>query len=49
MNMNHEIYIDDLGKLEQQEQESISRRRALYSGKTLDLENYHTYEEVWTI
>lgn len=46
MNMNHKIHITDLGKLEQQEQQSIALRRALYSGKAIDLENYHTYEEV---
>lgn len=48
-NMNHRIHIADLGQLERQEKQSIALRRALYSGKALDLENYHTYEEVLAI
>lgn len=46
MNMNHKIYISDLGKLLKEEEQAIALRRALYSGKAIDLENYHTYEEV---
>lgn len=46
MKMNHKIYIADLGKLIQEEEQAIALRRALYNGKAIDLENYHTYEEV---
>ncbi len=46
MNMNHKIYISDLGKLLKEEEQAIALRRALYNGKAIDLENYHTYEEV---
>ncbi|KAK4005867.1 carboxypeptidase A1-like isoform X2 [Daphnia magna] len=46
MNINHKIHIADVGELVRQEQETIALRRALYSGKAIDLENYHTYEEV---
>ncbi|XP_032787989.1 carboxypeptidase B [Daphnia magna] len=46
MNINHKIHIADIGELVRQEQETIALRRALYSGKAIDLENYHTYEEV---
>ena len=44
--MSHDIHIADLGELERQEAQSIALRRALYSGKAIDLENYHPYEEV---
>lgn len=47
MNINYKVQIDDLGELERLEQQSIALRKALYSGKAIDLENYHTYEEVW--
>jgi hypothetical protein len=39
--------ISNLGELERQEQQEIALRRALYNGdKAIDVENYHTYEEV---
>lgn len=44
--LQYTIVIEDLGILEQQERQTIETRRAFYSGKTIDLENYHTYEEV---
>lgn len=47
MNIFHKIQIADLGEMERQEQQNIALRRALYNGnKAIDLENYHTYEEV---
>lgn len=46
MKINHHIQIEDLGQLEKAEEQSIALRRALYSGKAIDLENYHTYDEV---
>jgi hypothetical protein len=47
MNINHKIQIADLGELERQEKQSIALRRALFNNdKTVDFENYHTYEEV---
>lgn len=44
--MNYKIYISDVGNLQRQEEQSIALRKALYKGKAIDLENYHTYEEV---
>lgn len=45
--LNHKILIANLGELERQEQQEIALRRALYNGnKAIDVENYHTYEEV---
>jgi len=45
--LSHKILISDLGELERQEQQEIALRRALYNGdKAIDVENYHTYEEV---
>lgn len=46
MKIKYDIHISDIGELERQEQETIALRRALYRGKAIDLENYHTYEEV---
>ena len=46
MSINYKTYIDNVGNLERQEQQAIALRRALYNGKAIDLENYHTYEEV---
>ena len=47
MSINYKTYIDNVGNLERQEQQAIALRRALYAGgKAIDLENYHTYEEV---
>ena len=47
ININHKIQIADLGEMERQEQQKIALRRALFSGnKAIDLENYHTYDEV---
>ncbi|KZR98027.1 putative Zinc carboxypeptidase A 1, partial [Daphnia magna] len=45
--MNHKIHIANLGVLGKEEQQSIALRRALASNnKAIDVENYHTYEEV---
>jgi hypothetical protein len=47
LKINHKILIADLGQLEKQEQKNVALRRALYNGnKAIDVENYHTYEEV---
>ena len=47
LKISHKILIADLGQLEKQEQQTIALRRALYNGKkAIDVENYHTYEEV---
>jgi hypothetical protein len=46
-NISHKILIVDLGQLDKKEQQNIALRRALYNGnKAIDVENYHTYEEV---
>ena len=46
--LNHKILIANLGELERQEQQEIALRRGLYNGnKAIDVENYHTYEEVF--
>ncbi|XP_046460329.1 carboxypeptidase B-like [Daphnia pulex] len=46
-NISHKILIADLGQLDKKEQQNIALRRALYNGnKAIDVENYHTYEEV---
>ncbi|KAK4035914.1 hypothetical protein OUZ56_027992 [Daphnia magna] len=45
--MNHKIHIANLGVLGKEEQQSIALRRALASNnKAIDVENYHTYEEI---
>jgi len=46
--MNHNIFIQDLGKLEHQVEKEMLLRRATFksNGKALDFENYHTYEDV---
>ncbi|XP_057372789.1 carboxypeptidase A1-like [Daphnia carinata] len=45
--MNHKIHIANIGELEKEEQQSIALRRALFSNnKAIDVENYHTYEEI---
>ena len=49
MSIDYKIHIADIGTLERQEQKAIALRRALNSDiKAIDLENYHTYEEVIT-
>lgn len=45
--MKHQIQIADIGELQRQEEQNIALRRALFNGKAIDLENYHTYEEVY--
>lgn len=44
-----QIQFEDVGKLIQEEERSIILRRAMHSGKAFDFENYHRYDEVWTI
>lgn len=47
VNIKHKIQIANIGELERQEKQNIALRRALYNGnKAIDVENYHTYEEV---
>ena len=47
LKINYKILIADLGQLEKQEQKNVALRRTLYNGnKAIDVENYHTYEEV---
>ena len=46
VNLRRKIMIADLEHLEQQERQSIESRRKVYSGRSIDVENYHTYEEV---
>lgn len=47
--MNHNIFIQDIGELEHQVEQQMALRRATFrsNGKALDLENYHTYDEVF--
>ena len=49
--MNHDIFIQDLGKLEHQVEQEMLLRRAIFrsNGKARDLENYHNYEDVCKI
>ncbi|KAK4031060.1 hypothetical protein OUZ56_024571 [Daphnia magna] len=47
MKMSHIVHIADVGELERQEQHNMAQRIAIFNGeKAIDVENYHTYEEV---
>ncbi|KAI9560754.1 hypothetical protein GHT06_011706 [Daphnia sinensis] len=47
MKMSHTVHIADVGELERQEQQNMAQRIAMFNGeKAIDVENYHTYEEV---
>ena len=44
----HQITVSDFGKLIQEEEQTITLRRALKADKAFDFESYHTYQEVYS-
>ena len=48
LDLSHDIFIDDVGRLIEEEELQIALRRRLTSDKIFDLANYHTLDEVST-
>jgi len=46
LDLSHDIFIDDVGRLIEEEEQQIALRRRSTSEKIFDLANYHTLDEV---